>query len=406
MAAARGRGGSGVQLGRILGIQIEFDYSWLFIVFLMTWSLASAFMAWHPDWATATAIGTAFIASMLFFASVLVHELAHSIVARQFGVPVRKITLFLFGGISDIEHEPPSPKAEFWTAIVGPIASIALGIAFLYLAALVTRVPPGPPDAQAALALPSSPGVTLLLWLGPINILVGLFNLIPGFPLDGGRVLRSALWAATHDLRLATRWASMVGQAIGWTFVFLGVAIVFGAHVPFFGRGVVAGLWLAFIGWFLSAAAAQTWQRQLLHDLLHGIPVARLMRPKGAVVPEETTVADLVDRWMLPGDDRAFAVGNGDVLRGVVTFADVRRIARDAWVFTHVADVMTPADRVIAVRPYDDAAEGLEKMASHEVSQLPVLDADRRLVGMLRLRDIHRFIELHSRTPSERYVSH
>jgi Zn-dependent protease/CBS domain-containing protein len=397
----------GVQLGKIFGIEIGFDYSWLFIVFLMTWSLASAFMVWHPDWATGTAIGTAFIASMLFFFSVLLHELAHSIVARRFGVPVRSITLFLFGGISDIERDPPSPKAEFWIAVVGPITSIVLGVGFLYLAVLVTRAPGTGPDPAAALAGSPSPAVTLLLWLGPINILVGIFNLIPGFPLDGGRILRSALWAATNDLRAATRWASAVGQAIGWIFVFLGVAIAFGARVPFFGRGVVAGLWLAFIGWFLSAAAAQSWQRQLVHDMLQGIPVARLMRAVASIVPEQTTVADLVDRWLLPGEERAFPVAGSDGrLRGMVTFADVRRVPRDAWSGVQVADVMTPAARVVTVSQYEDGADALDKLAKIDVSQLPVVDSGQRLVGMLRLRDLHRFIELHAQSSRPHYVHH
>jgi Zn-dependent protease/CBS domain-containing protein len=402
MAASRG---GGVQLGKIAGIQIGFDYSWLFIVILMTWSLASAFLVWHPDWSHGTAIGTAFIASMLFFGSVLLHELAHSVVARSYGVPVRSITLFLFGGISDIEHEPPSPKAEFWTAVVGPITSIVLGVAFLYLAALVTRLPPGSAGPESALSTSPSPAVTLLLWLGPINILVGIFNLIPGFPLDGGRILRSALWAASGDLRAATRWSAAVGQGIGWLFVFLGVAIAFGARVPFFGRGVIAGLWLAFIGWFLSSAAAQTWQRQLVHDVLEGIPVARLMRPVGATVTENATVGELVDRWLLPGEDRAFPVGGPEgLLRGMVTFGDVRRVPRDAWPATTVAEVMTPVERLVTISQYEDGADALERLGRADVSQLPVVDAGQRLVGMLRLRDLHRFIELNSQTSPPRYV--
>jgi Zn-dependent protease len=385
----------GMQLGRILGIQIRFDYSWLFIVLLLTWSLTSAFRVWHPDWTAATALATAFVASMLFFASVLAHELAHAVVARRFGVPVRSITLFLFGGISDIEHEPPSPKAEFWTAIVGPITSIALGVFFLVLGALVIRVPGEVTSPSAALAASPSPAVTLLLWLGPMNILVGLFNLIPGFPLDGGRMLRAGLWWLTRDLRTATRWSAAMGQGIGWSFVLLGVAIAFGARVPIFGRGIVAGLWLAFIGWFLSAAAGQTWQRQVVHDVLEGIPVARLMRSVGSTVSEGMTLADLVDRWLLPSEERAFAVGGPDGrLRGMVTFADVRRVPRDVWAETSVGEVMTPAERLVTVSPYEDGADALEKLSPIEVSQLPVIDEAQHLVGMLRLRDLHRYVEL------------
>lgn len=248
-----------------------------------------------------------------------------------------------------------------------------------------------------ALAASPSPAVTLLLWLGPMNVLVGLFNLIPGFPLDGGRVLRAGLWAMTRDLRVATRWAAGIGQGIGWLFVLLGVAIAFGARVPPFGRGVVPGLWLAFIGWFLSSAAGQTWQRQLVHDVLEGVSVARLMRSAGPTVGEATTVANLVDRWFLPSEDRAFAVGGPDGrLRGMVTFADVRRVPRDLWAETSVATVMTPAERVVTVSPYEDGADALEKLSPMEVSQLPVVDAEHHLVGMLRLRDLHRYVELQS----------
>ena len=393
MAGTRG----GMRLGSILGIQIRFDYSWLFIVVLLTWSLASAFRVWHPDWTVATVLTTALAGSLLFFASVVAHELAHAIMSEHFGVPVRSITLFLFGGISDIEHEPPSPKAEFWTAIVGPITSIVLGIGFLVLGVLATRGSWAGMTPATALAASPSPAVTLLLWLGPMNVLVGLFNLIPGFPLDGGRVLRAGLWAMTRDLRVATRWAAGIGQGIGWLFVLLGVAIAFGARVPPFGRGVVPGLWLAFIGWFLSSAAGQTWQRQLVHDVLEGVSVARLMRSAGPTVGEATTVADLVDRWFLPSEDRAFAVGGPDGrLRGMVTFADVRRVPRDLWAETSVATVMTPAERVVTVSPYEDGADALEKLSPMEVSQLPVVDAEHHLVGMLRLRDLHRYVELQS----------
>jgi Zn-dependent protease/CBS domain-containing protein len=394
----------GVQLLRIAGIQIGFDYSWLFIVVLMTWSLTSAFGTWHADWTAWTSLATAFVAAMLFFASVVLHELAHSLVARRFGVPVKSITLFLFGGISDIEHEPPSPVAEFWTAIVGPLTSIALGLIFLYLAALTTHGTST--DSTLGLASSTSPAETLLLWLGPINILVGIFNLIPGFPLDGGRILRSALWSATRDLRAATRWSAAIGQAIGWVLVFLGVAIAFGAHVPFLGRGVVGGLWLAFIGWFLSSAAAQTWQRQIIHDILRGIPVARLLRLVGATVPPETSVADLVDHWLLSSEERAFpVVGSDGSLRGIVTFADVRRVPRSAWPTTPIRDVMTPVERVVTATQHEDSADALEKLARLEVSQLPVVDSGRRIVGMLRLRDIHRFLELHTRDGAPRCVA-
>lgn len=396
--------GHSVRLGRVFGIEIGFDYSWLFIVFLLTWSLASTFVHLHPDWTVVASIAVALLAALLFFLSVVLHELAHSLVARAFGVPVRNITLFLFGGVSNIEREPPSPKAEFLTAIVGPLTSIVIGIVLLVIGSAALDVPFG--STKAAVLERLGPGETLLLWLGPINLLVGLFNLIPGFPLDGGRVLRSILWATTHNLHDATRWASAVGQAIGWLFVFLGVSIAFGVYVPFFGRGLVSGLWLAFIGWFLSSAAAQTWRRQLVHEILDGVSVSRLMRPVQDVVPETADVAVFVDRWLMRSEQSAFVVVD-DVghVRGIVTLADVRGAPRDAWGQLRVSQIMTPRDRTVVTSPAEGLSEALEKLMRANVGQLPVLDGER-LVGMLHRTDVARWIELHVQPPRARTYAH
>jgi Zn-dependent protease/CBS domain-containing protein len=397
-------GTRGLRLGRLFGIQIAIDTSWIFIAVLMTWSLAVGFARWHPNWTGAAAIGTALVATILFFASVLLHELSHSIVARRFGVPVRSITLFLFGGVSNIEREPPSAKAEFLTAVVGPLTSIVLGVVLLGIASAKMSVRSDVTlDPAATLAL-LGPGETLLMWLGTINIAVGVFNLIPGFPLDGGRLLRSAIWAATGDLHVATRWASAIGQAIGWGFVLLGVAIAFGQRVPFFGQGIVAGLWLAFIGWFLAAAAAATWRRQLMHELVEGLPVSRLMRAPGAIVPPEWDLETFVNERLMRADSRAFAVvDDGDRLLGLATFADVRRTPRSLWNATRVADVMTPRDRLVTTSAREDLAEALEKLSRAGVAQLPVVDGER-LSGMLLRSDISKWLELHAKPQVQRYV--
>jgi Zn-dependent protease/CBS domain-containing protein len=394
----------GVRIGRIFGIRIAFDYSWIFIVVLLTWSLTAGFARWHRDWSPATDLATAFVATLLFFGSVLLHELAHSLVAKRFGIPVDSITLFLFGGVSNIEREPPSAKAEFLMAIVGPLTSIVLGIALLALGSLAIRVPA---DAMAdpSLAIARlTPAESLLMWLGPINILVGVFNLIPGFPLDGGRVLRSILWAITKDLHVATRWASAIGQAIGWFFVLLGVAIAFGARVPFFGRGLVSGLWLAFIGWFLSSAAALTWRRQLMQEILEGITVSRLMRPDGPTLAPEATLGSFVSDWLMRGDERAFPVVDEERrLLGIVSLADVRSAPREVWDATPVSQVMTPAGRLVVTTPREDVARALDKMVRADVSQLPVLDGSR-LLGMLLRRDVARWVELHAQAGARRYA--
>lgn len=210
---------TGFTIGRLFGIQIKIDWSWLLIFVLVTWNLSVVFGEIHTGWAIALRWSVALTAALLFFVSVLAHEMAHSLAAQAQGVPVRSIMLFLFGGVSNIQREPPSPRAEFFITIVGPVTSFVIG-ALITVAGVVLM--PLPPTARltvqeaTALAAELSPLTTVLLWLGPINIFLGLFNLIPGFPLDGGRLLRSLLWAITDDLRRATRWASWVGQGIAW----------------------------------------------------------------------------------------------------------------------------------------------------------------------------------------------
>ncbi len=389
-------GARGVRLGRIFGIEIAIDTSWVFIALLMGWSLTNAFARWHPDWSLATAILTAIAATILFFASVVLHELAHSLVAKRFGVPVDRITLFLFGGVSNIEREPPSAKAELLIAAVGPLVSVILGMVLIAIGSVAIRLPADLVREPLADLTSLTPAESLLLWLGPINIIVGVFNLIPGFPLDGGRILRAAIWGITKDLHVATWWASAVGQAIGWTFVFIGVAIVFGAHVPLLGRGVVAGLWLAFIGWFLSSAASQTRRRQLVREVLEGVSVSRLLIPPGPIVPAHVNLTTLVADWMIRSGERAFpVVDDRGAFLGLVTFADLRKVPRDVWDRTEVAQVMTPRARLVTASPRDDLADAADKLAQADVSQLPVLERDQTLVGQLLRRDVLRWIELH-----------
>jgi Zn-dependent protease len=387
---------SGFRLGRVFGISIYIDWSWIFIFLLVTWNLAvGVFPSLHPNWGAALNWGVGLAASILFFLSVLAHELAHSLVARAQGVPVRRITLFIFGGVSDIEREPPSPGAEFFIAIVGPLTSLALGVGFLLLGGLLARgaflAPTQLPQALAGL----DPASSLLLWLGPINIILGLFNLVPGFPLDGGRVLRSLLWALTHNLRRATQWASWVGQAVAWLFIVTGVAMVFGLRVPLFGTGLISGLWLAFIGWFLNHAAVQSYQQVVVEDMLEGVPVRRLMRSDAPTVTPSTRLSDLVDNYLMRTDERAFPVVEGDRLAGLVCLEDLRRVPRDEWDRTLVSQVMTPAGKLDLISPSEDAAHALQKLAQRDVRQMPVVQ-DGHVIGMLRRRDILRWLQLQS----------
>jgi Zn-dependent protease/CBS domain-containing protein len=387
--------GRGFRIGRILGINIHVDWSWLFIFALVTWNLSTAFGQFHPGWGPGLRWAVAVVASLLFFLSVLAHELAHSLTARAQGTPVRRITLFLFGGVSNIQREPESPGQEFTMAILGPVTSLVIGVVLTLLVSWL-----GAPAAVAAgdavrVIRSLGPVGTVALWLGSVNIILGVFNLIPGFPLDGGRVLRSIIWKATGSLQTATRWASWVGQAVAWAMILTGIAIVFGVRVPFIGGGLVSGLWLAFIGWFLSNAAGQSYRQIVIQDLLEDICVGDIMRRNPPVVGASETVSTLVHEYVMGTDDRSFPVLDGDALAGIVTLSDIRRANRDEWGALTVRDIMTPRERLLTANPEEDAAKALDTLTQHEFSQLPVLDGDR-LVGLLRMRDIVRWLQIRS----------
>jgi Zn-dependent protease/CBS domain-containing protein len=383
----------GFRIGRIFGIQIGIDWSWIFIFLLITWALGTGLRASHPAWSVVVSWGVALVSSLLFFASVLAHELAHSLYARSRGVPVKSITLFLFGGVSNIEHEPDSPRSEFVMAILGPVTSLALGGILLLLTGLIAG-PLGRVASPAEAAARLGPVPTIFFWLGSINVILGIFNLVPGFPLDGGRVLRSLLWAITRDFRRATRYATFAGQGVAWLLIVMGIAMVFGARMPFFGSGL-GGLWLAFIGWFLHSAATQSYQQVVVRDILGGVPVSAIAFRNPPTVSPDSTVEALVHDHIMQSDDHAFPVMEGDSLVGLVTLGDVRSTGRDQWQTRRVRDVMTPRDRLVAVAPGDDAAGALAELARRNVRQLPVIDRDR-LVGLLRRRDIVRWLQLHA----------
>lgn len=384
-----------ISLGRLFGINIRVDWSWLFIFLLITWNLSIVFAQVRPDWGTAFRWGVAAFAAILFFASVLAHELAHSLMARSRGIPVRSITLFLFGGVSNLQQDPETPRSEFLMAIVGPLTSFIIGgILIVVAGALATPGTATPGDPLGALAQMGALPL-IFLWLGWINIILGIFNMVPGFPLDGGRVLRSIFWAATNDLRRATRWASGVGQGVAWLMIGVGIAMIFGVQVPFFGTGLIGGVWLAFIGWFLNNAAVQSYQQVVIQDVLEGVPVSRIMRPDPPTVSPGGTVANLVYDHVMRADERAFPVMvNGSVV-GLVTVEDVRKVPREQWDAVTIEQIMTPSADLVTVSPTEDAAEALQKLAQRDVNQLPVMDRGQ-LVGLLRRRDMVRWLQVHA----------
>lgn len=387
---------SGIRLGKIFGIEINVDWSWFFIFLLVTWSLGgSVFPGWHSDWSLGVIWTTAVATSLLFFISILLHELSHSLVAKARGLPVKRITLFLFGGVSNIEREPPSPGTEFLMAVVGPLTSFLLGVGFLFLGNLTAGGVSGSMAEPAQVISQLDPIPTLLLWLGFINIILALFNLIPGFPLDGGRILRSVLWKATGNLHRATRWASGVGQFVAWIFIISGIAMIFGVQIPIFGTGLLNGIWLAFIGWFLNNAAIASYKQIVIRDLLEDVTVSRLMRSDIATIPPDMTVSDLVYKWIMGTDERAFPVVEGGRLMGLVCLEDARKLPREEWERTRVSDIMTRADQLDVVTPEEDAGHALERLTRRDVRQMPVMK-NGSLVGLLRRRDIVKWLQIQS----------
>ena len=386
----------GLRIGKVFGIAIHIDWSWIFIALLVTLNLSTVFGNLHPNWDLVLRWGVALIAALLFFISVLAHEMAHSLMAKAQGMSVRRITLFLFGGVSNIERHPPSPSAEFLLSIVGPVTSIGLGLVFTLLGSLSAAA-----SIPTAILNPSQtaaqldPPATLPLWLGPLNIFVGVFTLIPGFPLDGGRIVRYIFWAITDSLRQATRWASWLGQAIAWMMIGIGIAMIFGMRVPIFGTGFVNGLWLAFIGTFLNSAAVQSYRQVVVQDILEDVPVTRLMRRNPPTVKPGCSVNSLIQDYIMETDEHAFPVMDNDSLVGVVTLEDARQISRSDWDTRTVREIMTPVDDLVLITWEADAAEALSKLRQRDVRQLPVL-RDGNLTGLLRRRDIIKWLQLES----------
>lgn len=390
----------GLRLLRIAGIDVHVDWSLLIIFFLVASGLAlGVFPAWHPDWGTGLAWSTAIAAALLFFASVLVHELSHALVGRRHGAVIRRITLFVFGGVAHVEREPQKWRGELWMAVVGPLTSLLLGFAFLVLAG--TLVSPEAVDLErpGEMLRQLDPAQTLLLWLGQVNIVLALFNLVPAFPLDGGRVLRAILWAATGNLRRATRWASRLGQAFAWVLIATGLFMMLGLRVPVFGSGPLGGLWLAFIGWFLNNAALMSYRQLLTREALEGIPVSRLMQTRFDILRPGTTIQDLVEEHLLRSGQRVFPVASDDRLEGIVCLSDVTRVDSADRATTTVAQIMTPVERIVSVAPGDDAHEALSLLAERGLNQLPVVEQGR-IRGLLRREEILGWLALHEQPAS------
>ena len=361
------------RLGKVAGIDIYAHISWFIIFVLLTWSLASD---WFPQffagWSNGTYWIAALISTLLLFVCVLAHEMAHALVARAYQLTVKGITLFVFGGIAQIEQEVKRPGIEFQIAIAGPIASLLLaGAAFL-------------------LALPFSestaPTEAVLEYLAVSNLLLGLFNLIPGFPLDGGRVLRSIVWKVTGDYPRATRVASWVGQGFGYLFILLGIGL-------FFTGNFFDGLWIAFVGWFLLSAAQAANAEVILRTTLQGVRVSQVMDPHPVTVPANISLQKVVDEYFLPLGIRAVPVVQGEYLSGLITLRDIARVERERWTYTPVGHVMHLLEQVYTVAPEQELQEVLQEMVARDINQVPVTK-DGRLTGLLSRESIVRYLQV------------
>ena len=364
-----------LRLGRIRGIEIALHPSLLLAFFLIAWTLSGNWLPQLLPRRTATFYWTlGVIGALGLFVSVLLHEFGHALTAQARGIRVPSITLFIFGGVANIAMEPRTPRDEFWITLFGPLTSLALagvGAAVWYVTRGTLR-----------------PVAALGLILGVINLQLAVFNLIPGFPLDGGRILRSIIWGVTGNLLRATRIASVIGQLVGYGF------IVWGVYRILVQQDFASGLWTAFIGWFLQNAAEATYRQMVAEQVFRGVRVGQLMTPSPVAVEPGTTIARLVEEYILGRRLRCAPVVLGDRLLGIITIGDVQKVPREAWPATYVSEAMTRAADLQLVRDTDELTTALALLGAGEFDQLPVVDASGRLVGLLTRADVIRYLQL------------
>lgn len=355
---------SGLVIGRVRGITVRLHWSWVFIATLVTWSLAdNLYEELFPTWTTRELWIAAAGSAVLFFVSILLHELSHAFVAQSYGMSVPSITLFIFGGVSNLGGEMETAGQEFRVAIAGPLMSWALALGF----------------GVAALLIPGDVA-TVAAYLAFVNFALGLFNLLPGFPLDGGRVFRSIVWSRTGDLTRATRAASRMGTVIAGLLIALGVFIVVAT-------GSLTGLWYVFIALFLKTASDSAYQRVLVESAVKDVAVGDVMRAAPEAIDESWSIAEVVDRRVLGRAERAVFAANEGRITGLITTTDVTNVPRGAWSSTSVADAMVHADDVITVQRNTTMIEAMRLMQQHDVHQLPVVE-EGQLLGLVTRGDV------------------
>lgn len=361
------------RIGRISGIDIKIDSSWLIIFALLTWILAGYyFPQQYKNWPTLLHWIIGLATSILFFTSVLIHELAHSLIAQRQGEKVKSITLFILGGVAEIGREPEKPLKELTMALVGPLSSLGLSAIFLILWVLIKDI--------------SQPIGAMTLYLGIINAVLAFFNLLPGFPMDGGRVLRAIIWKITGNLKKATRIASVVGQGIAFLLIFVGIW-------QLLRQIFIGGIWMIFIGWFLHSASVRGYRQVILQEMLKDMSAEDLMNRDFVVVKKELSIKELVDNYVLKHKDRAFMVSDNSQLEGIICLEDIKRVSQSDWLTTRVADIMTPKAKLETLSPHDDGNKVLSRLTAKNVNQLPVVEKDK-VMGIVCRTDILQFMQL------------
>lgn len=362
--------GSSWKIGQVFGIPIRMHYTWIIIFVLITVSLIT-YVPGSTEYPLVDRIFFGVVTSLLFFISIIIHELFHSIVAVKNGIPVKDITLFVFGGVSQITKEAGRPGTELVMAIMGPVSSYALAGIFFGLASVIMAVGYDLASVFAG-------------WLAYINLALGTFNLIPGFPLDGGRVLRSIIWMVSGNYARATRVATTVGRVVAYLFIFGGIVVLFT-------QDWFAGLWLAFIGWFLESAASSSQRQAALKEALRGYKARDVMTSECVSIPPDVSVSQLVHDHILPTGRRCVFVLDQGNLQGVVSLSDIKMASKETWDRTRVADIMTPVSKLKWVSPDEPALNLFERMDEHDVNQLPVVE-NGRVIGMIARDNVIRFL--------------
>jgi Zn-dependent protease/predicted transcriptional regulator len=367
--------GKRITLFRLLGFEVRVDLSWLVLAAFITWSLAfGLFPEYYKGLSRATYWWMGVFGALGLFFSILFHEFCHSLVARRFGLPMRGITLFIFGGVAEMEDEPPSPKAEFMMSVVGPVSSVVLGLAFYAAAYLMEK---------SGISVPVQGVVS---YLAMINWVLAAFNLIPAFPLDGGRLLRAILWHRKKNLRRATRIASRIGASFGIFLIFFGVA-------NFLLGNTLGGLWQFMIGMFLRSSAEASYKQIVFRKALEGETVERFMNPQPVTAPPSISIRELVEAYIFRHAFKMFPVVENDKLLGCITTRRVKEIPREEWDRWTVGERLDPCSDKNTIDPGAGALQALSLMGKTGNSRLMVVK-DSRLTGIISLKDIMGYLSM------------